>query len=412
MTRAAARAARRDKWGRERAIGIWLLAIVLAIGASSGRRLVGQEVDGLGAALAIEQAVVEAVARAEKSVVAIQRVRNDPPRIGRILPGRGPLLPGNLSSEFPAAAAPNEFSTGIVLDDQGHIVTTYHSLGDPDKNRYVIWAAGRRAEAVAVNKPAEVKAGDPWTDLAVLKVDLDGLSPMPLGNGDQLRKGQFVVTLGNPYGIAREGEVSAGWGIISNLGRQIPSPSSDLESNSAQDTLYRFGGLIQTDAKLNLGTSGGALINLRGEMVGLITALAAIEGVERSTGYAIPVNQTFKQTVEQLKTGRRAEFGFLGVSMEDLADGFRHRGQHGARISRVVPGTPAAVAHLRDGDLITHVDQQRILDRNDAMYALGSKAVGADVRLTIQRGVGLGVCGRRVRPREPFAETEPGRLHP
>lgn len=353
-----------------------------------------QEANGVAAALALEQAVVQAIARAEKSVVAIQRMRNESPPIGLLPPGRGPLLPGRLSSEFHGSPVPTEFSTGIVLDDQGHIATTYHSLADPEKNRYVVWSAGRRAEAVAVKTPAEVKAGDPWTDLAVLKVDLPGLTPMPLGDGGQVKKGQFVVALGNPYGIAREGEVSASWGIISNLRRQIPHTSSELETDSDQDTLYRFGGLIQTDAKLNLGTSGGALVNLKGEMVGLITALAATEGVERSTGYAIPVNETFKNTVNQLKTGHRAEFGFLGVSMEDLSDEYRRRGQAGARISRVVPGTPAAAARLRDGDLITHVDRQAILDRDDAMYELGSKPVGADVRLTIQRGFRLGAAGR------------------
>jgi serine protease Do len=144
---------------------------------------------------------------------------------------------------------------------------------------------------------------------------------------------------------------------------------------------------------LNLGTSGGALINLKGEMVGLTTALGALEGYERSAGFAIPVDDMFLRTIEVLKTGRKAEFGFLGVSPEDLSDSMRRRGQHGARVTHVVPGTPAATARIREGDVITHVNGQRIYDRDSLMLQLGRQAAGSQIHLTVQRGAALGQRG-------------------
>jgi serine protease Do len=95
--------------------------------------------------------------------------------------------------------------------------------------------------------------------------------------------------------------------------------------------------LIQTDAKLNMGTSGGALINLHGEMIGLTTAMASLEGFEKSLGFAIPVDEAFRTTVETLKSGRKAEFGFLGVEPRDLSAAMRRSGRHGVELARVVP---------------------------------------------------------------------------
>jgi serine protease Do len=351
-----------------------------------------QEPTALEAALAIEQALVDAVARADKSVVAIARYRNDRPT-----PPRGafrtPFRPGGSGED-----APNEFASGVVIDRQGYIVTNYHVLGNPAENTYKVWVKRRPFQAVSVVDVDEraVKAGDPWTDLAVLKIEADDLEPIAFGDTKNLKKGQIAIALGNPYNIARDGDVSASWGIISNVGRRAPASPESFRPDSGRETLYHYGGLIQTDAKLNLGTSGGALINLKGEMIGLITALAAKEGYEKSIGFAIPVDDVFLRTIETLKTGRKAEFGFLGVSPNNLNDAMRRNHQHGAVLTSVVRGTPAWAAGLKQGDVITHVNGQRIYDRDMLMLKLGGQAVESKIHITVERGAELGDHGRVV----------------
>lgn len=351
-----------------------------------------QEPTALDAALTLEKTVTEAIARAEKSVVAIARYRK-----GRLPPAQGgaqpaPFAPGRAGG--PEETVPNEFATGVVIDRRGYILTNYHVLGNPSENDYRVWIQRRPFTAIGVQKADHVTAGDPWTDLAVLKIEAADLEPIPLGDAKDLRKGQFVIALGNPYGIAKDGSVSASWGIISNLGRPLPSAADESGPDSAKDSLYQYGGLIQTDARLNLGTSGGALVNLKGEMIGLITALAASEGYERSLGFAIPVNDVFLRTIETLKKGHKAEFGFLGVSPENLPDAMRRAGQHGALVTHVVPGTPAAAASLKEGDVITRVNDEAVYDRNTLMYELGKQPVAAEIRLAVQRGAEIGRRGR------------------
>lgn len=350
-----------------------------------------QEPTALEAAETLEKAFVDAIARAEKSVVAIARYRQDPLVSNRV--GQGPLqfTPGQSAR---GASAPNEFAAGVVIDRRGYILTNYHVLGDPTKNVYKVWVNRRPFWAVSVQPVQEVKAGDPWTDLAVLKIEADDLEPIAFGNAKTLRKGQIVVALGNPYGIARDGQVSASWGIVSNLSRRLSAGSSSSRPDPGKESLYQYGGLIQTDAKLNMGTSGGALINLKGEMVGLITALAAMEGYEKSMGFAIPVDDAFRRTVETLKAGHKAEFGFLGVSPENLSDAMLRQGQFGASILHVVPGTPAAAARLREHDIITRVNDQVIYDRTMLMHALGKQPAGGEIQLTVERGAKLGQRGR------------------
>jgi len=353
-------------------------------------RVDAQEPTALEAALAIEKVLVDAVARADKSVVAIARYRKDRPMAPRGALGT-PFGPGGSGED-----APNEFATGVVIDRRGYIVTNYHVLGNPAENTYRVWVKRRPFQAVSVMTVNEVKAGDPWTDLAVLKIEADDLEPITFGDTKNLKKCQIVIALGNPYNIARDGDVSASWGVISNVGRRAPASPDSFRPESGRETLYHYGGLIQTDAKLNLGTSGGALINLKGEMIGLTTALAAKEGYEKSIGFAIPVDDVFLRTIKTLKTGRKAEFGFLGVSPANLSDAMRRNHQHGSLLASVVRGTPAWAAGLEEGDVITHVNGQRIHDRDTLMLELGGQAVESNIRITVERDAELGERGRVV----------------
>ncbi len=234
-----------------------------------------------------------------------------------------------------------------------------------------------------IGQPAQVQAADPFSDLAVLKIDAQELHSIRFASGQGLRKGQFVIALGNPQAIARDGEASASWGIISNLKRYAPAEADS--STGVKETLHQLGTLIQTDAKLTLGTSGGALINLRGEMVGLTTSLAATSGYEQAAGFAIAVDEMFLRAIETLKLGKLPEYGFLGIQPEDLRKHERELGFSGARVSVVIPGLPGDMAGLRPEDIIVEVDDQPIENRNDLFRELSRGAAGESVAIRVQR---------------------------
>ena len=346
-----------------------------------------QGITAFQAALAMQQVLVDAIAKAERSVVAIARVRKTSGNAAGVNPRDLGALPVDPQSpEF----VPNEFATGVVIDREGLILTNYHVLGNPDENDYYVWINRRPFKAEAPWVLEKIVAGDPWSDLAILKIKANDLEPMPLGDAGKLRKGMIVLALGNPYAIARDGQVSASWGIISNLSRKAaPRTASAAQATGAQatgaETLHEFGTLIQTDAKLNLGTSGGALIDLQGRMIGLTTSMAALAGYDKAAGFAIPVDEMFLRTVQRLKAGLKAEYGFLGVAPRNLGLAQRQAGRFGAEVVEVIKGTPAHTASLRPGDVITHVDGQAVYDRDNLFLSLSRLPMGAQVKLAIRR---------------------------
>lgn len=377
-----------DRSPRGRCVLGGLTAVVLLLVCLPGAS--GQQVDQHQAALVVQQAMVEAIASAERSVVAIARVRkrarglsDQPGRDG--FPAGREGVPRLQAPPTSPDFVPQEFATGVIIDRQGHILTNYHVLGNPQENDYYVWVQRRPFRVTGVEVPEEVRAGDPWTDLAVLKIAANDLQPIRFGDASKLRKGMCVIALGNPYGIARDGEASASWGIVSNLRRAVAAGDPGHQYDTKRQSVHHFGTLIQTDACLNLGTSGGALINLEGKMVGLTTSLAALTGYEQPAGFAIPVDEAFRQTLETLKQGRVPSYGFLGVQPESLSVADRQAGRFGARVSRVVPGTPADQAGLRENDVITHVDDDEVFDENTLFRELSRRPAESEVRLTIHR---------------------------
>lgn len=362
---------------------VYVAGLFLASGGFHPSRLAAQEVSALAAARAFEQLVIDAIAKAEKSVVAIARVRKLPTQADlsedddarMFFPAR-PLR--RLDPESPEFA-PNDYGSGVVVDRQGLIVTNYHVLGDIESSLYWVWI-GRKPYS------AQVKAADPWLDLAVLKIAADHLEPMTLGDAKNVKKGQIVISLGNPQSIAKDGQPSATWGIVSNLSRKSPTTADAARQASGRDTLHHYGTLIQTDTKLPLGTSGGALVNLQGEMIGLTTSLAALESSETSAGFAIPVDETFKRTLDTLKSGRKAEYGFLGVAPEPLPFALQQTGRHGVRINQIVRGTPAEQAGFLSGDIITHIGDVAIHDDLDLIREISKAPAEAEIQIKIERG--------------------------
>lgn len=359
--------------------------------AQPGQAPVQQAAPARGQALAvvaaIESATVSAIERAEHSVVAIARV-------GR---GRAPATqldqlhvdPFRLGNPFPLQDRPDSpdfiptlFGSGIVISQDGYIVTCGHVLDDPREHDYYVWLDKQSYAARVVGMPAKVLASDPFSDLAVLKVDASNLQPAVFSQ-QELRKGQFVIALGNPQAIARDGQASASWGIVSNLKRI--APTDPAAGDSGKVTIHHFGTLIQTDAKLNLGMSGGALIDMRGEVVGLTTALATTTGYEQSAGFAIATDAMFLRVIETLKEGKLPEFGFLGIQPDDLRTYETSRGLRGARVSVVIPGLPGEQAGLRTDDVIYQVDDTPVTDRSDLFRELSQAAAGTQVRLFVHR---------------------------
>jgi serine protease Do len=398
---------RRDRLGGGRLV----LAGCLVLGVSA----VAQEPSPLATAAAMQRLTTDAIARAERSVVAIARVRRDHARGAP--PGDDvavPALPG-LSNPEPTdrAFVPSEFGSGVVIDAKGLILTNFHVVGDHRSADYFVWIS-RKPYA------AKLKAADPWFDLAILQIEAANLRPIPLGDARTLKKGQFVIALGNPYAIARDGQPSASLGIISNLQRQAPAPRDASRGEQGRETLHHWGTLIQSDARLELGASGGALVNLQGEMIGLTTSLAALYGYERPGGFAIPVDDDFRRALETLKTGRLPDYGFLGIDPATLTAADRQRGRSGARVNDVVAATPAAAAGLRTGDIITHIDGQPVADRHDIFRLVAARPAGSSATLSVLRGndaqrqgrptieVSVTLSKKRVdTSREAFAEVAP-----
>ena len=376
----------------------------------------------LAAAMAVEQAYIRAIEQASPSVVAIARVRidggglamqnNPPDAILQMRPMRAFLPAHRRLDPTDPAFIPNSFGSGVVIDRAGLILTNYHVVGDPKLNDHYVFIDRKPY-------PARIKAEDPWLDLAVLEIEAADLTPVIFGDTSKLQRGQSTVVLGNPSAIARDGTASAARGMIANLSRTAPPVSSAGEPGGERPTLHHYGQLIQIDTQLNIGHSGGALVNLQGEMIGLTTSQVAREGFEEAGGYAITVDDAFLRAVEQLKHGKAVQYGFLGVAPAALSAEERRQGRSGARVELVMTGTPAAAAGLERGDLITYVEEQPVEDDLSLIRLLGGRPANSRVTLTVRRGSDLRRAGTVIRrevqlakkymdaPREVIVQSPP-----
>lgn len=394
---------------------ILLSTVATSLVISTAATLGAQAPAGPPAMQKFQRTLVEVIERTEPAVVSIARVQNserdlpsqnfDPFRNGL----RNRSFRGDPTDPESPDFVPNEFGTGVLLaapreDRKPVILTNYHvvrggpPLGtdpqDSESRLYVRFADRRGFEAY-------ILAADPRSDLAALQIDPSAaeydpsrITPLPLGDASGLRKGEIVLTLGNPYAIARDGSASAGWGIISNIARR-PLPvmeESDGDGASREETIHHLGTLLQVDARLNLGTSGGALVNLDGELVGLITALAALEGYEKSAGYAIPLNDAIRRIIDSLMRGHEVEYGFLGVEPQNvLPDEFSRRTTgldqtSASLVRRVFPNSPADLGGLKSGDMILSVNGEPTYDRYDLMREISKLGPGAEARIRVWRG--------------------------
>ena len=272
--------------------------------------------------------------------------------------------------------APKAFGSGVVIDADGLILTNYHVVQEATKI-FVRLPGGKSGYA-------DIHAADPRSDLAVLKLLNPNALPLKaisLGDADKLKRGHFVLTLSNPYAIGfRDGQPSASYGILSNIGRRA---FTNLKEEDRVKPFQFYATLLQTDARMNLGCSGGALLNLSGELVGLLTSVAAIQGGETPGGFAIPISPPMRRIIETLKRGEEIDYGFVGVGFAERSG----NGKIGVRLTTVGPGSPAQVdANLLIDDIILRVDGHSIRETDDIFVHIGMHLAGTKVKLDIKSG--------------------------
>jgi len=227
------------------------------------------------------------------------------------------------------ALVQNSLGSGVIVTDEGHIITNNHVVDQVDEIEVQL-SDGRSKKARLVGADAQV-------DLAVLKVDEPGLKPLKLADSDSVQAGDFVMAIGNPFGF----EETVTDGIISSKGRPNRADA--------------FGELLQTDAAINPGNSGGPLINLRGEIVGINTAIISRSGGSQGIGFAIPSN-TVRTALESLLKQGRIIRGYLGIQSRPLSSAQPNGTGDGVIVDDIVPGSPAAEAGLQKGDVIRKFD--------------------------------------------------------
>jgi S1-C subfamily serine protease len=284
-----------------------------------------------------------------------------------------------------AGTVPEAFGSGVVLDGQELLIlTNYHVVRDATKI-YVRLSGGKGSYA-------DIRAADPRSDLAILQLldtSLRPLQAIKLGDGAAADKGQFVVALSNPFAAGfRDGGPSASWGILSNIQRGAAPWPWEVDEDPrrlSSKSFFSLNTLLQTDARLNLGCSGGALLNLRGEMIGLTSARAAVTGSETSGGFAVPVDVAFRRIVEKLRQGVEVEYGFLGVGDAGRNTSSRStRLPGGGVLVKAVPGSPAFHASLPDPAVIESINGIPLKDYDDLYYTVCTLLAGTEVRLAVR----------------------------
>src|SRR5918911_2335535 len=292
-----------------------------------------------------EDLIVGAVEKVSKSVVNIASVRMVQDQLFRVFPVEG-------------------VGSGIIVDSKGFILTNNHVVDDAQRLRITL-KDGNVFNGVAIGT-------DEVTDLAVIKVDSKEALPFAqLGNSDQLKIGEIVIAIGNPFGLTGGPTVTAG--IVSALNRSLQFESGALE-------------LIQTDAAINPGNSGGPLVNTNGEVIGINTAkMPYAQGI----GFAVPVNTAKAIMKELIENGRVINRPWIGISAikitRQLAQYYKLPTNEGVLIAQVEPQSPADYADLRKGDIIEAIDGNKITDPSQMSSNIRKRTINEKVVITVNR---------------------------
>ena len=259
----------------------------------------------------------------------------------------------------PRQQVQTSLGSGVIISAQGLVLTNHHVIDGADEIQIML-RDGRSSRA-------EVVGVDPDTDLAVLRVGLDDLPAMTIGASEQMRVGDVVLAIGNPFGVGQ----TVTLGIVSATGR------NQLGINTYED-------FIQTDAAINPGNSGGALINAHGELVGINTAIYSRTGGSQGIGFAIPV-ELAKDILQQIVEKGRVVRGWLGIEAQDLTpalvESFGLESRRGTVVAGILRGGPADRAGLRPGDVITRLNERDIANAREAMNRIARQAPGSSIQI-------------------------------
>lgn len=334
-------------------VGVTPSAAVVARGLTAPTRVAGDgppETLGLHELeLAFEQAA-QTIAPSVVSIVSERAVEHSE-------------IPAFLRPFGPADGTIRGLGSGVILDASGYILTNNHVVEGATVLRVRLYDDREFS--------AEVVGTDPKTDLAVIRVEASGLVPAVTATSEAVRVGQWVMAAGSPFGLTES--VSAG--IVSAVGRGGMG-------------ITDYGDFIQTDAAINQGNSGGPLIDLRGRVIGINTAIASQTGGSNGVGFAIP-SDLAKVVLAQLIAFGSVERGWLGIVMgkltPDLAKSFGHSGTDGVLVDDVDPAGPAAAADLRAGDIVTELDGKALRDMVALRNGVAQRRPGTKVKVTVVR---------------------------
>ena len=310
---------------------------------------------------------------------------------GRVKVPTSPLMNDPFFRRFfnlpnqPRERKTQSLGSGVIVDAaRGLVLTNNHVIANAEQITVKL-RDGRELQA-------EMVGSDPDTDVAVIKIPPKNLTAIPLADSEKLRVGDFVVAIGNPFGLGQ----TVTSGIISALAR------SGLGITGYED-------LIQTDASINPGNSGGALVNLRGELVGINTAIYSQSGGNIGIGFAIPINMAQQITAQLVKYGE-VKRGFLGAQLQDLdpnlAEAFGIKTKRGAVLVNVVEGSPAARAGMLPGDVVTSVNGKTVSNAASLRNEIGLMRVGEEVELEYIRDGKRRTLKTKVGEREALSKNE------
>lgn len=263
--------------------------------------------------------------------------------------------------------------SGTIIHADGLILTNEHVIQSASEI-VVVFHDGR-------SLPATVRASDPRSDLAILQTSRRDLPPVRYADSQSVRRGQWSIAVGNPFGLGNDGTLSVSVGVISNLGRRLPG------LGEVDDRLYTD--MIQTTAAINPGNSGGPLFNIRGELVGVITAMHTRAAADEGVGFAIPLSAARRRTIDQLIEGHSIQYGYIGVIVRSPEDDERARagieGGTGVTVQRVERAGPAADEDLRAGDVILRFDEHEVRSPSHLAELVGGATVGERVVIRLWR---------------------------
>jgi Do/DeqQ family serine protease len=360
-----------DKWGR-----VAVIALAMAVGSFAGVAFQGAHVEagarpavtaGVLPAQALPGSYADLVARVAPSIVTVRTERApkaapaglpfDNDSLRRFFGEHGPALP-----EAPHREA--ALGSGVIVSPDGIILTNHHVIDSAEKIQVEL--QDRRTFS------AKLVGSDPASDLAVLRIDAKGLTALPFGDSRKARVGDVVLAFGNPLGVGQ----TVTMGIVSAKGR-----ATDLGDGGFED-------FLQTDASINQGNSGGALVNTSGELLGINSQILSPSGGNIGIGFAIPsdmANNVMTQLLEHGKV-RRGQLGVVVQTVSsEIAKSLNLSEVKGALVSTVNEGSPAAAAGLKRGDVITSINGDAVADSNGLRNRVASTLPGSQVVLGVVR---------------------------